>query len=291
MSVGSDDPATTGPPEPTVEQRAAIAARSTDVFTEAGAGTGKTGVLVQRYCDAVTEDGIGPDAILAFTFTERAAGELRERIRRQLIASSRAASEAGEPQRARDIARAARGGERSWITTMHGFCRRLLATHPVAARMDPRFRVLDELEAARLGEEAFAAALDEVVEAGDEGAARFVAGFNAARLRDAVRAAHERLRSQGVDPPRLPDPGAPIRSVKARGETPKLTPAEAVLAADGFEALGSLLELLQPPLRAVQGGALRGRLRGPRAARARAAAIARDRASGVAGALRAPDGG
>jgi len=230
------------PPEPTAEQRAAIEARSSDVFTEAGAGTGKTGVLVERYCDAVTQDGIGPDAILAFTFTERAAGELRERVRRQLIARSRAASEAGEPQRAREIARAAREGERAWITTMHGFCRRLLATHPVAARMDPRFRVLDELEAARLGEGAFAAALEEVVEAGDEAAARFVAGFNAARLREAVRTAHERLRSQGVDPPRLPDPGPPVRSVKARGETPKLTPAEATLAADGIGALGSLLD-------------------------------------------------
>ena len=125
---------------------------------------------------------------------------------------------------------------------MHGFCRRLLATHPVAARMDPRFRVLDEFEAARLGEGAFAAALDEIVEAGDEAAARFAAGFNPARLRDAVRAAHERLRSQGVDPPRLPDPGAPVRSVKARGETPELTPAEAALAADGFAALRSLLD-------------------------------------------------
>jgi ATP-dependent helicase/nuclease subunit A len=242
VSAIADEGRVAHPPQPTAEQRAAIEARSSDVFTEAGAGTGKTGVLVERYCEAVTEDGIGPDAILAFTFTERAAGELRERIRRQLIARSRAASEAGKPQRAREIARAAREGERAWITTMHGFCRRLLATHPVAARMDPRFRVLDEFEAARLGEGAFAAALDEVVEAGDEAAARFAAGFSPVRLREAVRAAHERLRSQGVDPPRLPDPGAPVRSVKGRGETTGLTPAEAALATGGLAALGSLLD-------------------------------------------------
>ncbi len=242
MSATSHGPKVAPPPEPTAEQRAAIEARSSDVFTEAGAGTGKTGVLVERYCEAVTGDGIGPDAILAFTFTERAAGELRERIRRQLIASSRAASEAGEPQRASEIARAAREGERAWITTIHGFCRRLLAMHPVAARMDPRFRVLDEFEAARLGEEAFAAALDDVVEAGDEAAARFAAGFNPMRLREAVRAAHERLRSQGVDPPRLPDPGPPVRSVKAKGETTTLSPVEAALAAGGLATLGSLLD-------------------------------------------------
>ena len=58
--------------ERTEPQRAAIAARQRDVFTEAGAGAGKTGVLVERYCDCVTEDEVPPDRILAFTFTERA---------------------------------------------------------------------------------------------------------------------------------------------------------------------------------------------------------------------------
>ena len=230
------------PPEHTPEQQAAIEPRSSDVFTEAGAGTGKTRVLVERYCDAVTEDGSAPDAILAFTFTERAAGELRQRIRRQLVARSRAAFDAGEHDRARQIADAAREGERAWITTMHGFCRRLLATHPVAAHMDPRFRVLDELESARLGERAFSAALEEGVAAGGDAVASFAAGFNQLRLKETVRAAHERLRSQGVDPPRLPEPGAPVRSVKDKGESATLSPAEAALAADGFAALRSLLD-------------------------------------------------
>ena len=70
--------------EPTPEQRAAIDARDRDVFCEAGAGTGKTAVLVGRYCDAIEHDGLGPEAILAFTFTERAADELRGRVRREL---------------------------------------------------------------------------------------------------------------------------------------------------------------------------------------------------------------
>jgi hypothetical protein len=48
--------------EPTAAQRAAIGSRERDVFTEAGAGSGKTGVLVERYCDCVTEDGLAPDA-------------------------------------------------------------------------------------------------------------------------------------------------------------------------------------------------------------------------------------
>ena len=279
------------PPGRTAEQRAAIEARTSDVFTEAGAGTGKTRVLVERYCDAVTEDGTRPDEILAFTFTERAAGELRERIRRQLIATSRAAFEAGELQRAREIARAAREGERAWITTMHGFCRRLLAAHPVAAGMDPRFRVLDEFEAARLGEGAFAAALEEVVDARDEAAARFAAGFHPVRLREAVQAAHERLRSQGIDPPGLPDPGAPVRSVKERDETSRAAPGRGGHRRPGPGGAGLPSRRLPPPLRAPQGGALGGGLRGPRAARARAAGITRGRAIRVARALPAPDGG
>ena len=88
-------------PERTEPQRAAIAARQRDVFTEAGAGAGKTGVLVERYCDCVTEDEVSPDRILAFTFTERAAGELRERVHRLLSARAREAADRGELERAR----------------------------------------------------------------------------------------------------------------------------------------------------------------------------------------------
>ena len=227
--------------EPTAAQRAAIDTRGRDVFTEAGAGSGKTGVLVERYCDCVTEDGVGPDSILAFTFTERAAGELRQRVRRRLMDRAHAAANAGELERARDIARAAREGERAWITTIHGFCRRLLAAHPVAARMDPRFRVLEEAESSRLRERAFDGALEQVIEADGRSAARFAAAFSGPRLREMVIDAHERLRSQGIDPPRLPDPGPPVRSVKKEDETPELTPAESRHAIEGLAAFRALL--------------------------------------------------
>ena len=227
--------------ELTSAQRVAIACRDREVFTEAGAGSGKTGVLVERYCDCVTEDGHNPEALLAFTFTDRAAGELRQRVRGRLMERARDAAERGDRERARRITRAAREGERAWITTIHGFCRRFLAAHPIAAGMDPRFRVLDEAEAARLRAQAFDAALREVVADGGAATARFAAAFNGPRLRDLVVGAHERLRSQGVDPPRLPDPGPPVRSVKEEGETPELTPAERRRARDGLAATEDLL--------------------------------------------------
>ena len=62
---------------PTPEQAAAIEVGGRDVLLEAGAGTGKTGVMVDRYCRLVVDEGVSPDAILAFTFTDKAAAELR----------------------------------------------------------------------------------------------------------------------------------------------------------------------------------------------------------------------
>ena len=122
----------------TPEQRAAIDRRDRDVFLRAGAGTGKTGVLVDRYCAAVADDGVSPEAILAFTFTERAAGELRRRVRAELV---RRAAEAkgpdGDPELAQRLDDAIRGLGAAPITTIHGFCRRLLSAHPVAAGLDP----------------------------------------------------------------------------------------------------------------------------------------------------------
>ena len=258
--VTTDEPAPEVPEiDLTAAQRAAIACRDRDVFTEAGAGSGKTGVLVERYCDCVTEDGYRPDAILAFTFTERAAGELRQRVRRRLLGRARAAVGRGDRERARHIISAAREGERAWITTIHGFCRRLLAAHPIAARMDPRFRVLDEAESARLRAQAFEAALHEVVAGGESAAARFAAAFNGPRLRDLVIGAHERLRSQGVDPPRLPDPGPPVRSVKDRDEDTTLGPRDAQRAREGLASVDALLAAYDREYRRLKADAWRGR--------------------------------
>jgi ATP-dependent helicase/nuclease subunit A len=194
------------PPPLTPEQRRAISSRDIDVLLEAGAGTGKTRVLVERYCEAAEEDGI--DAILAFTFTERAAGELRHRIREELRRRAAEAAAAGDAERARVLAELSRESERAWISTIHGFCRRLLATHPVALGLDPRFRVLDELEAERVALRAFDEALERFLADSEPGRARLVAAMRVATLRDLVITAHDELRGQGREIA-LPQPAAP----------------------------------------------------------------------------------
>ena len=203
----------------TPEQRDAVSSRVIDVLCEAGAGTGKTTVLVQRFVAAVCDDGVEIGAILAFTFTERAADQLRGRIRGALRTRAREAGEAGEEERRLELERMARDTEAANISTIHGFCRRLLAANPAAAGVDPRFRVLDAGEAARLQSHAFTAALDEILSDSDpEAAGRVVAAVQPDSLRTIVTTAYDELRSRGHDEPRLPaiaptDPSAALEQV------------------------------------------------------------------------------
>ncbi len=173
-----------------------------DVFLRAGAGTGKTTVLVDRFCSAALDPQVGVERILAFTFTERAADQLRRRVRAEL---TRLASEVEGEQR-EAILEAEERAERAWISTIHGFCRRLLAAHPAAAGIDPRFRVLEEPEAERLARGAFDAALEDRVQSGDPAALDLAAANHRRTLFGMVRGAHDELRSQGHRSPSLPDP-------------------------------------------------------------------------------------
>src|SRR5688500_11724125 len=113
------------------EQRAAIIARAPIVTVSAGAGSGKTTVLVERFIDLVQRDEVSPLEILAITFTEKAAAAMKERIVREL-------------EKRGDVANR-RLAEAAYISTIHGFCSRILREHPLAARLDPSFRVMDEV--------------------------------------------------------------------------------------------------------------------------------------------------
>ncbi len=230
--VGVPPEPLTSPLPPTAEQATAIEARERDVFLEAGAGTGKTRVLVDRYCDAVDLDGVEPERILAFTFTERAASEMRRRVRVELMRRSRAAE---EPERSSRLRRAARAGEGAPITTIHGFCRRLLGAYPVAAGLDPNFRVLDADEATRLSVIAFEAVLAELA-ATDDDVARAAAGYRN-RLRGLIRAAHDECRNQGS---RVELPPIQITAFEGDGEG-ATDPAALELADASYQALRRLL--------------------------------------------------
>ena len=240
--TGPPRPCPPEPPSPTAEQAAAVAARERDLLLEAGAGTGKTRVLVDRYCAAITEDGAGVEEILAFTVTERSAAELRRRVRAELSRRACEARSAGDSPRAAELRRAARDTERAWVTTIHGFCRRLLATHPVAAGLDPRFRVLDASESTRLRDRAARAAVDALLSAGDEEVSRAAAAYRW-RLAEMAVALHERLRSLGQAEPSLPAAPEPSKARRENGEDLEpLSPTEAESARAAHAGLRAVLE-------------------------------------------------
>ena len=104
----------------------------TSFFVEAGAGSGKTSVIVARVVNLVKQ-GRSLSEIVAITFTEKAAGELRERIRTEL-------SEQG-------LSRALRDVDAAPIQTIHAFAAGILHERALDAGLDPDFRVLDQLQA------------------------------------------------------------------------------------------------------------------------------------------------
>ena len=181
---------------PNDQQRAAIEAHGT-VFVAAGAGTGKTAVLVERFVRAVVDDGLDVDSLLVITYTERAAGELRARIRASLLERGRA-----------DLALELDG---AWVSTIHGFCRRVLGAYPLAAGVDPSFRVLDEPQALVLQAEAFAAALERFCAADEPDRWRLLATYGAVGLRQMLVEVYATLRSAGRELVLESDARAPLQ--------------------------------------------------------------------------------
>jgi ATP-dependent exoDNAse (exonuclease V) beta subunit len=127
------------------EQAAARIREALDVtlFVEAGAGTGKTWALVERVVSLVL-GGMAIERIAAITFTEKAAAELKDRVREGLEDGLR-----GHPERAGVIRPALESLDRAQISTIHSFCQHLLRLFAAEAGVDPSFEVQDEITAER----------------------------------------------------------------------------------------------------------------------------------------------
>jgi ATP-dependent helicase/nuclease subunit A len=212
----------------TDEQELAVARREGSLLLAAGAGSGKTSVLVERFVRAVREDGVVPGRILAITFTERAAGELRERVRARLL-------ELGEREAACDA-------EAAFVSTFHGFCARLLRIHPLQAGVEPGFQILEEGFADRLRALAFSDALAGFLDGERSQAIDLVAAYGADPLRSMVLGAYAQLRSQGQSEPRLPSPRLQAPPAVAEPREPAGTDELGVRAAQACELIGELVE-------------------------------------------------
>lgn len=211
----------------TPEQIEAIEARTGELFLDAAAGSGKTSVLVERFARAVVEDGLDVAAILTITFTDKAAAQMRERIRARL-----------HDLGAYDAAAAT---ESAYISTIHGFCARLLRAHAIQAGIDPRFRVLDQLEAGRLADAAFDHALTQLASEAED-AVELIAAYGIWDLRASTQSLYGELRARGELQPSLP-------SLEPRTD---LAAARTGLALAATRVSGELGAIVDPSTRVIE---------------------------------------
>ncbi len=141
-----------------------------NVVVEAAAGTGKTTEMVRRMVALIAAGRATVDRIVAMTFTEKAAGEMKLKIRSQLE-GARQESSAGSAERER-LESAIAHLEEAWVGTIHGFCAEILRERSVEAGVDPGFEVLDERDARRLFARSFRQWFEETLYAPTEGVRR-----------------------------------------------------------------------------------------------------------------------
>jgi ATP-dependent helicase/nuclease subunit A len=141
------------------------------LIVEASAGTGKTSELIRRIV-RVLATGTPVEKIVAVTFTHKAAGELKIRLREGLDKARAASADASERRNLED---ALERLEEAAIGTIHGFCAQILRERPVEARVDPGFEELTEQEAARFYGRAFDQWFQRKLDSGAEGLRRALA--------------------------------------------------------------------------------------------------------------------
>src|SRR6185436_2280976 len=158
-----------------------VTQRHLDACVIAGPGSGKTTVLVEYYRRLV-ETGVDPLRILAITFTEKAAGNMRKKL---------AQAFQRQPETRARL-------ERAWVSTVHGFCARLLRENAVFAGIDPEFRVLDATEAWRMQQDSMRAAIDALFAEHLEAMRGLIRGLTNFEFEQAVLNAYDTMRGAGI---------------------------------------------------------------------------------------------
>jgi ATP-dependent helicase/nuclease subunit A len=165
----------------TRDQTAAVDYRQLDACVVAGPGSGKTTVLVERYRSLIEDYRFEPRDILAITFTEKAAANMKAKLA-ELFAH--------DPLRLREL-------ESAWVSTIHGFCARILRENAIAAGIDPRFSVLDARESEELQYSCLNAALDDLVEHRRAEALDLIEALQTPYLVNDLKNAYDGIRSAG----------------------------------------------------------------------------------------------
>ncbi len=160
-----------------------VAKARQDTCIVAGPGSGKTSVLVEFYRRLVIEAEVPPERILAITFTEKAARNMKEKLAKLFQKM---------PERRRQL-------EQAHVSTIHGFCARLLRENAIAAGIDPEFSVLDARQSILMQRQATADALDNIFAAEPEPMRRLISGLKSPDVASYLPDVYDGMRAAGVE--------------------------------------------------------------------------------------------
>jgi len=169
-----------------------ISQRHLDACVVAGPGSGKTTVLVEYFRSLVAE-GVDPLRILAITFTEKAAGNMRKKLAEAF----------------HDDPRVRARLERAWVSTVHGFCARILKENAVFAGVDPDFYVADERESWRLQLDSMSEAMEEVFREDPVRVRALIRALSSPDFESDILSAYDAMRGAGISVAQLAQFPAP----------------------------------------------------------------------------------
>jgi ATP-dependent helicase/nuclease subunit A len=147
-------------------------------------GSGKTTVLVEFYRRLVVEKGVPPERILAITFTEKAARHMKDKLAESF----------------RDMPELRRQLEQAHVSTIHGFCTRLLRENSIAAGIDPEFQVLDARRTSILTRQTASDALDQMFANNSVAMRRLIVGLASPDLANGIPGLYDAMRAANVKP-------------------------------------------------------------------------------------------
>jgi ATP-dependent helicase/nuclease subunit A len=234
-------------PEPPDQgaRRRAIENESLNLLLQAGAGSGKTTTLIDRLAWLLSERGADLSRIVAITFTEKAAGELKQRLRERCNQRADEAARSGawdELDRWRTHSRAI---DMAHVGTIHSFCARLLRSHAIRLGIDPLAEVVDDAQAQLLLRDTLRHCVLEALRSSSPHAQALLAAFGLTRLVNALALAVSRraeLRPEAL-------PSSP-EEVLARWRGAQAEAERAVVArlraGPGLRAAADLLQRTEP---------------------------------------------
>ncbi|MDO4711723.1 MAG: UvrD-helicase domain-containing protein, partial [Peptostreptococcaceae bacterium] len=177
----------------TDQQQQAIDLRGKNLLISAAAGSGKTAVLVERIVRILVEERIGIDDMLIVTFTNAAAGEMKQRIQKRLqeIRRENGMREETDRDLADFLTKQIQNVPRASISTVHAFCIQVIRDHFSLAEIDPGSKLVNEAYGAILQDDAIDLAFEEKYDREEEDFQTLVAGYGEAKgdraLRDLVK--------------------------------------------------------------------------------------------------------